>query len=90
MALVYLLHFSEPISPDHTCQHYLGYTKSLKKRIAEHETGSGARLVQVALERGISFVVARTWSNGTRALERKLKNQKMGPRLCPICNKGKG
>lgn len=86
--MVYLIHFDKPISPDHTCQHYIGYTTSLKKRLAEHKAGSGARLCQVANERGIDYKVVRTWSNGTRRLERQLKNRKNSPRLCPICKKG--
>ena len=85
---VYLLHFEEPISRRHTSQHYLGYAKDLNERLARHQAGDGCRLVQVALERGITFELARTWA-GDRTLERKLKNQKNGPRLCPICRKQK-
>jgi predicted GIY-YIG superfamily endonuclease len=84
--MVYLLHFDRPISDAHTCQHYLGWAKSLKKRITEHKAGTGARLTAVALERGISFEVVRTWPGG-RALERQLKNRKNGHKLCPLCNK---
>jgi hypothetical protein len=47
--------------------------------------GNGARLTQVAKERGLSFVVVRIWE-GDRKLERKLKNRHDAPRLCPICN----
>lgn len=83
--MVYLIHFNQPISPDHTCQHYIGYTRSLKKRIAEHKAGLGARLCQVANERGIDYQVVKTWSDGTRKLERQLKNRKNGLKLCPVC-----
>jgi predicted GIY-YIG superfamily endonuclease len=87
MAYCYLLHFERPIAPGlHTCQHYLGYTrKRLRDRIAEHRAGKGARLTQVAHERGIGFVCVRTWPDGSRGLERRLKNQKRGNRLCPVC-----
>ena len=86
MTTVYLLHFDRPIAPGrHTCQHYIGKADDLEHRIAEHRAGNGARLTQVAHERGITFVVARTW-NGGYALEKRLKNQHNGPRLCPICN----
>jgi predicted GIY-YIG superfamily endonuclease len=81
----YLLHFERPISPDHRCQHYLGFTTDLQRRIAEHRTGQAARLTEVAAERGIAFVVAKVWPDGDRRLERKLKNRH-GSRLCPICN----
>ena len=83
--IVYLLHFASPISPLHTAQHYLGYADDLGPRINAHRTGHGARLTTVARDRGIAFVVARTWS-GTRADERRLKNRHDAPRLCPICN----
>jgi predicted GIY-YIG superfamily endonuclease len=81
----YLLHFDSPISPNHTAQHYLGFSADLSERITQHKEGSGSRLCAVAKERGIAFTVARTWE-GDRAVERKLKAQKNSPRLCPICN----
>lgn len=84
---VYLLHFSHPISPNHTCQHYLGYAADWPTRIAEQRAGgsTAARLCQVAKERGIDFVVARIWADGDRTLERRLKNRKDAPSLCPLC-----
>lgn len=85
LGFVYLLHFSQPISDKHTCQHYIGWAKHLPSRIAAHMSGHGARLTQVARERGITFTVARVWE-GDRYFERKLKNRKEGPKLCPICN----
>jgi predicted GIY-YIG superfamily endonuclease len=60
MMAAYLLHFEAPIAPGrHTCQHYIGSAKRLRVRIAEHRAGRGARLTQVALERGIAFTVGR-------------------------------
>jgi hypothetical protein len=53
-------------------------------RLADHRNGSGARLTAVARERGITFEVARTWPGG-RTLDRRRKNQKHSPRLCPVC-----
>ena len=86
MSAVYLLHFSRPIAPGkHTTQHYLGSSDDWQRRIAEHRAGTGARLTQVAKERGISFVVAQLW-DGDRQLERQLKRRHNGARLCPICN----
>ena len=83
---VYLLHFSGPVAPGHhTAQHYMGWSEDLGPRVNAHAHGQGARLTQVAKERGLSFVVARTWE-GDRALERKLKRRHGAPRLCPICN----
>lgn len=81
---VYLLHFDRPISDKHTTQHYIGWAKYLPSRALAHMRGQGARLTQVAVERGIGFVIAQTWP-GDRTLERKLKNRKSAPRFCPIC-----
>lgn len=85
--MVYLLHFAKPISPNHTCQHYLGFSDTGFDRILQQRVGGSqaARLCQVAKERGIDFVVARIWPDGDRRLERQLKNRKDAPRLCPIC-----
>src|SRR3954454_13513201 len=83
---VYLLHFDRPIAAGHTAQHYLGWTKYLPGRALAHLRGRGAKMTQVAHERGIGFVISRTWQ-GDRHFERKLKNRKEGPRLCPICRK---
>jgi len=86
MGYCYLLHFDQPISPLHTCQHYLGYTsRGLRERIKEHRAGRGARLTQVAKERGIGFICVRTWKESNRNFERRLKNRKEGPVLCPVC-----
>jgi predicted GIY-YIG superfamily endonuclease len=83
--MVYLLHFSRPICPSRPTRHYIGWTTDLDERIREHRRGKGARLCQVARERGIGFRVAEVWL-GDRQLERQLKNLKNSPKLCPICN----
>lgn len=83
---VYLLHFDRPISDRHTAQHYIGWAFHLGSRIEQHLKGKGARLTQVARERGIGFVIAETWP-GDRYFERRLKDRKMGSRLCPICKR---
>ena len=88
MGYVYLLHFERPIAPGrHTAQHYIGFAADLAARIQEHNTVHGARLTQVARERGIRFKVARLWL-GDRGLERRLKDRKEAPQLCPICGRG--
>jgi predicted GIY-YIG superfamily endonuclease len=83
-SVVYLLHFDQPISPDHTCQHYLGWTNDLYQRLLDHAAGRGARLTQVALERGITWQLAFVW-RGDRTWERTIKARKNAPRYCPIC-----
>ena len=87
---VYLLHFSQPISDKHTCQHYIGSVAGnsrihLMRRISAHLQGTGARLCEVAKERNIGFILARLWKEGGRYQERKLKLRKNAPKLCPYC-----
>jgi predicted GIY-YIG superfamily endonuclease len=82
---IYLLHFETPLAH---AQHYVGYAKDLEARIERHRKGNGARLVAVFAEKGIGFTVARTWT-GDRTEERRIKNRKNSPRLCPICREKK-
>jgi predicted GIY-YIG superfamily endonuclease len=81
---VYLLHFAEKISH---AQHYIGFTDNLKLRIHQHHNGrSGAVIVKEFFDRGIDFVVARTWEDAGRDFERYLKKtHKRTVSLCPIC-----
>lgn len=89
MATVYLIHLDQSIAH---ARHYLGYTslECVQDRLARHKAGNGARLLQVANERGITYSIVRTWEFATwqeaRKFERKLKLQKHAPRLCPVCN----
>lgn len=81
--MVYLLHFNRRYRH---AGHYLGYTTNLNKRLEQHRKGQGARLLEVIKGAGVGFMLVRTWSKGTRKLERRLKNGKNSPKLCPICN----
>ena len=84
--MVYLAHFERRY---HHAGHYVGWTRNadtLPKRIKHHRQGSGARLMEVIAQAGIGFDVVRTWPDGDRSFERRLKDQKHGPRLCPKCN----
>jgi hypothetical protein len=68
-------------------KHYTGFadsSRSLKSRLAEHEKGRGARLLQVVKAAGITWTLARTWPGG-RGRERQLKNQGGASRRCPEC-----
>jgi hypothetical protein len=85
----YLLHFDRPLGPPgasakNTASHYTGSTADLQARLAEHEKGQGARLLQVAKAAGITWRLARTWPGG-RDRERQLKNQGGASRRCPEC-----
>jgi hypothetical protein len=96
---VYLLCFRDPATGQHRplhgqgCRgqyagHYWGWTQDLVRRIREHRnptwTGAG-RLVQVALEAGLSFELAWCEYPATRGRERRLKNQGSAYRRCPLC-----
>lgn len=82
--------------------HYLGFASNLDKRIREHQDtmwdppeepgmtgttyGRGATIIGVANFKRIKWRVVRTWDGASRAFERRLKNCKMNPDLCPVCN----
>jgi hypothetical protein len=96
---VYLLCFRDPATGEHRplqgqgCRgqyagHYWGWTQDLIRRIAQHRnpawTGAG-RLVQVAMEAGLTFELAWLEYPATRGRERRLKNQGSAYRRCPLC-----
>jgi hypothetical protein len=96
---VYLLCFRDPATGEHRplqgqgCRgqyagHYWGWTQDLIRRISQHHnptwTGAG-RLVQVALQAGLSFELAWLEYPATRGRERRLKNQGSAYRRCPLC-----
>ena len=85
---VYLIHFDKVIgdlgNPRGQARHYLGYAGNLEQRLQAHRAGNGSAIMAELAKRGIGWQVARTWAGG-RDLERKLKNQHNGPRLCPLC-----
>ena len=78
---VYLLHFDRAYRH---ARHYVGYTDNLPRRLEEHREGTGARLMEVVKDAGISFTLARTWP-GDRATERRKKRQGSRALLCPLC-----
>lgn len=81
---VYLIHFDTPYRH---AQHYIGYSGDVTARIEEHGRGQGARLMQVIVEAGITFRVAKIWRGKSRKFERQLKNRKGAGKFCPICQK---
>ena len=87
---VYLLHFDRlyvpyPGAPLRDCAgHYVGWAKNVKRRLAEHAAGRGARLLAVVREAGIGWQVARMWPGG-RDRERQIKRQGGHARQCPLC-----
>jgi hypothetical protein len=92
--LVYLLHFDRlyvpyPGAPAYACAgHYTGLVRggprALKRRLAQHGTERGARLMLAVARAGITWRLARTWPGG-RDRERQLKAQGGAARRCPLC-----
>ena len=80
--IVYLLHFDR--SYRHA-RHYIGWTRNLEQRLAEHRAGRGSPLIAAAIADGIDFQLAAIWQ-GDRHAERRLHRQKnTRARLCSIC-----
>ena len=81
-SVVYTLHLWPPLGH---AAHYTGTTpeRRLAQRLTDHALGRGARLTQVQLERGGSWVLAQTQPGG-RATERRLK-QHGATRRCEVC-----
>jgi predicted GIY-YIG superfamily endonuclease len=78
---VYLIHFNPKLGH---AGHYCGYAQDVQARFAEHLAGKGARICQVAIERGIRLHLVRQWPGGDRTFERKLKDGSL-TELCPLC-----
>jgi hypothetical protein len=58
---VYLLHFERPYSG--RMQHYIGFTRDdLDQRLESHRQGGASATTKVAVDQGIGFTLARTWS----------------------------
>lgn len=80
---VYLLHFNAAYKH---AAHYIGWTiGDVEDRLQQHMSGTGARLIEVIVNAGHTFELARTWQ-GTTELERALKRYGGAARICPICN----
>lgn len=84
LGTVYLLHFDPPLQH---AKHYLGWTeRPVIHRVQEHLDGKGSPLVKAVVAAGGHVEIARTWPGVDRHFERRIKNGKNVPRLCPRCN----
>jgi len=81
-SVVYTLHLWPPLGH---AGHYTGSAieRRLAQRLTDHALGRGARLTQVQVERGGSWVLAQTQPGG-RTTERRLK-QHGATRRCEVC-----
>lgn len=89
--MIYIIEFEKPISDRHTTRYYIGWTEddiTYVTRMKAHVKGRGARLTQVAKERGIGWRVIMTFP-GDRKDERRLKAMKNTPRLVERIRRGK-
>ena len=84
---VYTLHFWPPYGdPDvQLAKHYTGWAEEgrLARRLTDHTLGRGARLTQVQLHAGGTWVVADV-EPGTRDREQQLK-ERGAARRCSVC-----
>jgi hypothetical protein len=86
-SVVYTLHLWPPIAH---AKHYTGSAmeRQLARRLTDHALGRGARLTQVQVERGGSWVLAQA-EPGDRTEERRLK-QHGAARRCGVCKAADG
>jgi hypothetical protein len=86
-SVVYTLHLWPPIAH---AKHYTGSAmeRQLARRLTDHALGRGARLTQVQVERGGSWVLAQAEPGG-RTDERRLK-QHGAARRCGVCKAAEG
>jgi hypothetical protein len=86
--MVYLICFEERF---HHAKHYLGFVESnLEQRLERHRKGIGSKLLKAVNAAGIKWEVVKTWPDGDRNFERKLKNRGSHCRICPICKMSHG
>jgi predicted GIY-YIG superfamily endonuclease len=85
-SFIYLLHFTTPVGH---AKHYLGSAADVEARLADHRAGCGARLTQVAVQRGADLLLVRTWRGG-KVRERQFKDayKHCFTHLCPLCTPG--
>ncbi len=92
--IVYLIHFDQIYvpyegAPLRDCAgHYTGRVRGgprdLARRLAQHGTAQGARLMLAVRKAGITWQLARVWPGGGDR-EKQLKRQGGAARRCPLC-----
>lgn len=82
---VYLLHFEPPLN---RARHYIGSTttRNMNRRMRDHTSQRGAKIVAAAIKNGCAIFQARIWTQQSRAFERRLKNNGHFEKLCPLCS----
>lgn len=93
LGLVYLLHLDKPVLFERggrtvEVRHYIGWSRSvamLRRRLAHHADGNGARLLAAASRAGITWTLAAVFRKADRHFERYLHASKRTPDWCPCC-----
>lgn len=81
--MIYLIHFDKPLKH---AKHYIGFAEDdIEKRIKEHKSGQGAKILRALKQNGIDFNVVLS-IKGDRNFERRMKNRKKADGFCPVCN----
>jgi hypothetical protein len=82
--MIYLIHIEPPYNK---AAHYLGFcaNERLSERLKEHARGRGAKLAANAIKAGRKLYLARTFPDGDRQLETKMKSASHFKQLCPFC-----
>jgi len=80
---VYLLHFDRPFGH---ARHYCGWAVDVEGRLQHHENGTGANLLRFVRAAGITWRLVRTWPDGDKTFERRVKRQGGLARVCPECS----
>lgn len=80
--IIYLVHFMTPYK---RISHYIGSTEDLDKRIDRHQKGRGAKVLKLATQSGVEWLVVRVWQTEDRALEKSLKRNRNHKDYCMIC-----
>lgn len=83
---LYIVHFWQPFGSErHSARHYVGATKDLSRRIAEHRRGVGKGIMAYAKRAGLKW----TWDvlkyDASWDDERRIKRSGHYERVCPFC-----
>lgn len=66
--------------------HYCGWALDIGRRLAEHQSGTGARLTRAVRRAGYELHLVRVWPGATRTDERQIKDSHKLSRVCPWCH----
>lgn len=79
--VVYVIHFLDRF---HHCQHYVGTTKDLARRLEDHRSGNGSCLMRAIGLHQIEWELVVIFPGG-HDLERAIKNHHNARAFCPKC-----